>query len=304
MNTENTSKSKKKSILFISIIAFLSVLLILFLFLFMNTKKGLKRLEREKEIQRLDLKADLDSLLLAHEQVKADYGAIADSLMAKDSMIKENAKEIKKLLNTKWEYIKVKRKLKQLQEISKVYVVQLDSLYTVNKTLKEENEKITKQYQSERRKNTELLKTQEALTKKVTEAAIFKAYSIDIKAIRIRGAKEKNTNKARRTDRLDICFTLGENLVIKPGTHTIYCRIAAPDNHILAHGEGDEYAFAFKGEKLQYSIKQEVAYNNEAMDVCVSWIQLPSDKALEKGSYVVNIFANDQEIGQKSIELN
>lgn len=305
MNAENTSNQKNnRSILFIILAAVFAIALIIVLVLFNRTKGDLEELVQEKEIQRIDLQADLDSLLVEHEEVKADYGAIADSLLSKDSVIQANAKEIKRLLNTQWEYVKVKRKLKELQEISKVYVVQLDSLYTVNKELQEENKAITKKYQTERRKNTELIKTQEELTKKVTDAAVFKAYSINMKAINIRGSREKETNKARRTHRLDICFTLGENLVIEPGIHTIYMRIAGPDTRILMRGEGDEYAFDFRGEKLQYSVKQDVDYNNEDMNVCMSWLQLPEDPEMLKGQYIVNIFADDQEIGQKTIVLD
>ena len=304
MNTENTSNQKNRSLLFIILAAVFAIALVIVLVLFNRTKSDLEEMVQEKEIQRLDLQADLDSLLVEHEEVKADYGAIADSLLSKDSVIQANAKEIKRLLNTQWEYVKVKRKLKALQEISQVYVVQLDSLYTVNKELQEENKAITKKYQTERRKNTELIKTQEELTKKVTDAAVFKAYSIAVKAINIRGSREKETDKARRTHRLDVCFTLGENLVIEPGIHTIYMRIAGPDTRILMRGEGDEYAFDFRGEKLQYSVKQDVEYNNEAMDVCMSWLQMPDDGEMQKGQYIVNIFSDDQEIGQKTIVLD
>jgi len=303
MNEENTSAKKNRSLLFIILTAVFAVALVIVLVLFNRTKGDLEKLAEEKEMQRIDLQADLDSLLVEHEQVKQDYGAIADSLLSKDSVIQANAKEIKRLLNTQWEYVKVKRKFEALQEISKTYVVQLDSLYTVNKALQEENKVITEKYQTERRKNTELMKTKEELTKKVTDAAVLKAYSIDVQAINIRGSREKETDKARRTHRLDICFTLGENLVIEPGVHTIYLRIAGPDTRILMRGEGDEYAFEFRGEMLQYSVKQDVEYNNEAMEVCMSWVQYPDDPEFEKGQYIVNIFSGNQEIGQKTIVL-
>jgi hypothetical protein len=260
MNEENTSTKKNRSLLFIILTAVFAIALVIVLVLFTRTKGDLEKLAEEKEMQRLDLQADLDSLLVEHEQVKQDYGAIADSLLSKDSVIQANAKEIKRLLNTQWEYVKVKRKFEALQEISKTYVVQLD-------------------------------------------AAVLKAYSIDIQAINIRGSREKETDKARRTHRLDICFTLGENLVIEPGVHTIYLRIAGPDTRILMRGEGDEYAFEFRGEMLQYSVKQDVEYNNEAMEVCMSWVQYPDDPDFEKGQYIVNIFSGDQEIGQKTIVL-
>jgi len=303
MESENTSQKKNKSLLFIVLAAIFGVALIVILIIFINTNGKLKKLVEEKDVQRIEIQAELDSLLVQHNQVKSDYGAIADSLLSKDSLIQANAKEIKRLLNTQWEYVKVKRKLKKLQEISQVYVVQLDSLYTVNEELKQENKEITQKYQTERKKNTELIKTTDELSKKVSDAAILKAYSIDITAINVRGSREKETDKAHRAHKLDVCFTLSENLVMEPGMKKIYIRIAGPDTKILTRGEGEEYSFEFQGDVLQYSVMQEIDYQNQAMDVCITWLQLPEDPELLEGQYIVNIFTEESEIGQKSITL-
>ena len=70
----------------------------------------------EKENQRIELQNDLNSLLMKHDSIKAEYGALSDSLVAKDSIIMANAKEIQELLNYKWEYGKVNKKLELLEE--------------------------------------------------------------------------------------------------------------------------------------------------------------------------------------------
>ncbi|HPE87236.1 MAG: hypothetical protein PHU97_00015 [Bacteroidales bacterium] len=301
-NEMNEAPKKRKRIWIFLVIGLGAALIVALVFLFIN-RQNLNQLIQEKEQQRTELRAELDSLLTEHETIKANYGAIADSLLSKDSVIQANAKEIKRLLNTQWEYVKVKRKLEQLQQISQVYVVQLDSLYTVNNALKEENKVITEKYQTERRINTELQKTKEELTKKVSEAAIFKAYSINVTPYYIRGSKQKETDKARRTHKIEFCFTLGENLIIEPGIHTLYLRIAGPDTKILSHSEGDENAFEFNGELLQYSVMQEIDYQNKAIDVCMSWLQYQNEEELQEGKYIVNIFTDNSEIGQKSFEL-
>ncbi len=50
-------------------------------------------------------------MMVEHQRIKDEYGAISDSLFVKDSIIEANAIEIKKLLNTEWEYYKIKKKL-------------------------------------------------------------------------------------------------------------------------------------------------------------------------------------------------
>ena len=104
-----------------------------------------KALVKEKDQERAVLQAELDHLMAAHDSIKMEYGTLADSLAVKDSIIQANAAEIKQLLNYKWDYYKVNKKLGQLREITQGYVQQMDSLYTVNRELKEENEKIRQQ---------------------------------------------------------------------------------------------------------------------------------------------------------------
>jgi len=62
-----------------------------------STKSNLRVLQEEKEQQRIALVHEVDSLIVAHNQTKAAYGALADSLMVKDSLIQANAVEIKKI---------------------------------------------------------------------------------------------------------------------------------------------------------------------------------------------------------------
>ena len=82
-----------------------------------SVKKNMNELLTEKEMQRIELVGELDSLMLEHNQTKESYGEISDSLVVMDSVIQANADEIKQLLNYKWDYYKVKKKLNRLQVI-------------------------------------------------------------------------------------------------------------------------------------------------------------------------------------------
>jgi hypothetical protein len=297
-------KKDSKSTVYIITIILLAILAVVFMFLYFQSRKETGTLIVEKEDLRIELQGELDSLMIEHEKIKQDYGTLADSLSVKDSLIQANAVEIKRLLDTEWEYYKVKKKLDQLRDITQGYVRQIDSLYTVNRELKEENIAIKQSYEAEQRKSEGLQKDKEELTQKITEAAVLDAYNISAYGVRFKSADdEKETDKAKKTDKIKICFTLAENQLIPEGTKNIYIRIARPDNLILTKGKGDEYSFEYQGAMLQYSIMESIEYLKQAKEVCTYWIHRSSYEPLIEGTYVVTVFAENSEIGQTSFVL-
>jgi ribosomal protein L17 len=269
----------------------------------LSIKKELSGLVAEKESQRVELVEELNSLLVEHEKIKTSYGEISDSLTVIDSVIQSNAKEIKSLLNYKWEYYKIKKKISRLQVVSQQYVRQMDSLYKENTVLTEENLQMKEEIQIERKRNQNLSKEKEKLSGKVEEASILGIYNIDANAVRVKGSgNETVTNKIRRTDRLKVCFTLGENSIVAAGKKSIYVRIAQPDKEILAKGRGDQYTFEHKGEMLQYTMKKDIDYQNESIDICLSWNKRQTVE-LQPGVYHVDIFDGNTNIGHSTFEL-
>ncbi|MDY0076128.1 MAG: hypothetical protein RBR87_02540 [Bacteroidales bacterium] len=268
-----------------------------------STKSNLRVLQEEKEQQKIGLQRELDSLILSHNETKRAYGDLADSLTAKDSLIQANAIEIKQLLNTKWEYYKIKKKLERLQVISQGYVRQMDSLYAVNRELTEENERIREEFNLERKRNVQLSKVKEELTDVVEMAAELRTFNVSAKAMRQRGSsREVETDKVKRVERVKICFTIAENKVVQAGNKNIYIRIAAPDNQILAKGRGDEYSFMHQGERLQYSIMESVEYQNKNEEICVYWNKRDTQE-LTEGLYSIDIYEGETLIGQTSFNL-
>ena len=203
-------------------------LLILVIWTF-RQRTQLTSLIQEKELEKTDLQHQLDSVITEHNKTKQAYGALSDSLKAKDSLIQANAIEIRNLLGTKWEYQKVSKKLARLQTIAQGYVRQMDSLYTVNQELHAENEKIRQDFRNEQTKSQTLVKDKEELTARVNQAAILRAYDVTATAYKVKGGdKETSTDKASRTDRVKVCFTIGENPLVKAGRKTSTSPSAGP----------------------------------------------------------------------------
>ena len=302
MDSEN-NKTKKPIWLYV-IVGVLAAALVFLLVRnsSLNTEK--EALQAEKELQRQDFQAEVDSLMKVHNELKESYGELSEELAQKDSIIQADAVEIKKLLNSQWDYNYIKKKLAALQEISQRYVRQMDSLYTVNRELVAENERIREEFQEERRQNTNLTRQKEELSNKVNQAATMKLYNYTAQAVRFKGSgKETPTDKADRAERIRIDFTVAANYLVQPGTKMFYVRIADPNKSIICKGTGDEYSFKSNDETLQFTEKVRVNYEGKETDVRAYYTK-PSDVEFRPGTYFIDIYEQGGKlIGQTAIDL-
>ena len=303
MNTEKKQKNGIPVWLW-AIIGILAAALV-FLMVHLSSVKGdLKELEAEKELQRQDFQAEVDSLMKVHNELKESYGELSAELAEKDSIIQADAIEIKRLLESQWDYNRIKQKVASLQAISQKYVRQMDSLYTVNRELVAENERIREEFQAERRQNTNLTRQKEELANKVNQAATLKIYNYAADAVYFKGgSRETSTNKANRAERIKIDFTVGQNDLVETGTKLFYVRIAYPNRAIICKGTGDEYSFNANGETLQYTEKVRVNYDGKETDVRAYYIK-PSERQMMPGTYFIDVYEQGGKlVGQTSLEL-
>lgn len=303
MDSEN--KEKKSIGLYAALAALLiAIVAIIVLVGNLSSKNGaLKELEAEKEAQRIDFQTEVDSLMRVHNELKESYGELSQELAEKDSIIQAEAVEIQKLLDSQWDYYRIKKKVSTLQAISQKYVRQMDSLYTVNRELVAENERIREEYQGEVRKNNNLTRQTEELTNKVNMAATMKIFNLTAKPVYFKGgSRENETNKANRAERIRIDFTLAQNDFAQSGTQVFYIRIADPTKSVICK-QGDEYAFESNGEMLQYTEKVRVTYDNKEASARAYYIK-PADLKFMAGYYFVDVYEQGGRlVGQTSLEM-
>jgi len=302
-NANNTKGTSGKTIMVIAIV--LGIIIIALIIMLFQTRTNLKGMVNEKEKQKVELQQELDSLLLEHAKVKIEYGQLADSLVVKDSLIQADAVEIRRLLDTEWEYYKVKKKLSQLQLVAQGYVLQMDSLYRVNASLSEENVAMKKDIKDLKKEKEQIETERKALSGKVEIAAVLKATNMEAVGLRMRsgGEKEVATDKVQRVGQLRVCFTISENALAAAGKKEIFLRIARPDQEILVKSRLDEYSFEYQGERLQYTMMETVEYENHALDVCVYWKKEYSNQEMKPGLYHVDIFCENAIIGHTTFTL-
>ena len=298
--------ARNKNLLLAALVALLVALVFVIVLAVKNSsvKSELQNLEAEKELQRQDFQAEVDSLMKVHNELKESYGELSQELAEKDSIIQADAVEIKKLLDSQWDYYRIKKKVASLQAISQNYVRQMDSLYTVNRELVAENERIREEYQAEKRHNTNLTRQNDELTGKVNIASTIKIHGLTANGVRFKGgSKEATTDRANRTERIMVDFTMVQNDLVEVGNKTFYLRIADPTKAVISKGNGDEYSFTSNGESLQYTERVFVKYDGKDTPVRAYYIK-PSGIEMMPGRYYIDVYEQGGKlIGQTSLEL-
>ncbi len=271
------------------------------LLIYMNTKMRVRQEENEQMIEVLKMdKAEMEN---EYEQFAMQYNEMMAQIN-NDSLINQLAIEqerVQKLLeelrqtkaeNTR-EIIRLKKELATLRAILKDYVMQIDSLNRENQALKVDNDKLRNQNQLAKEHITTLSTQNEELVDKVAIASQLNATGISAMAHNKRG---KDTDKIRKAKKFVVSFTLARNVTTETGMRSIYVRITTPTGSILTNGG----TFQYENRDLQYSILKEVEYNGEELPVTVYW---DIAESLTAGQYRVDIFADGQNIGTTTFEM-
>jgi hypothetical protein len=302
METNNELKKYKKITYILG--AAVIILLATTIYSLLNVRTVIVEREQAKNIS-VELQTELDSLLINHERIKEEYGELSGQLTERDSIIQSNAEEIRKLIARQADYNRIKKKLDLLRVISQDYVVRIDSLSRANEELVTENRKIRQDVDRYKQTATTLEAQTEDLKGQISTAARLKAYSINARAVNLKssGKREEPTDRARRTDRIKVSFTLSENPVAEAGVKNIFCRIARPDGKILYIDDSDAYSFTANGEKLQFSIKQQITYDKKAMNVTLNWDVRDAKNEIIPGRYYAMVYIDGYQIGEGTFEL-
>lgn len=261
--------------------------------------------KNKAEVLSTELQSELDSLLINHERIKTEYGEVSAKLTEKDSVIQANAEEIRKLIARQADYNKIKRKLELLRVISQEYVLRIDSISRVNQELVTENKKIKEDVTKYKQNATNFEAETVTLKEKINTAAKLKAYAVTARTFDLKSDKKKEeaTDRARRTERIKVSFTLSENPVAEAGLKNVYCRIARPDGKVFYVDNTDAYSFDAEGQKLQYSIKQQVNYEKKALNVTLIWDVKDPKVDLIAGKYYAMVYIDGYQIGEASFDL-
>lgn len=192
-----------------------------------------------------------------------------------------------------------RQRIQELEEQLESYQLRLESIEEERDVLAGENAQIRTSLAQTTAQNQQLESKNKELEEQVEKASALTISGLDATALRERRRGDEPTDRARRTDKLRICFNVNENLVAQRGNRDFFIRLINPNNMVLS--TAPDNTLVFEGETIQYSLKRTVNYQNNPMEVCAIWNQ---DERFEKGYYNVVVFHDEREVGYKLFQLD
>jgi uncharacterized coiled-coil DUF342 family protein len=319
---ENTSpkgeqpeeKENKKGGLLIILIVITALLAVLSGYLFYQVGKleketeALKtqKVEAEKDTdeyraQLQMLTAKYDSLMQAHEGLRAELEVERQkvvTLMADYEALKKSGGS----LNSPGG-VSMRQRLEELQQTYDESEAVILELKAKNQELTNENFRSKKQLEETAEQNSKLTTENSKLNKTVEIAKRLKTYEVYADAVRVSGGgtKEKQTDKAKKADRIRVCFTVLDNQLADKQEKLLYAVIKGPDKKVFVEGDKSKITL-LNGEEVPYSVKKEVFYDNKVMQLCLNW-EVKQTDALLVGQYQVEIYCDGVQIGATDFTL-
>jgi regulator of replication initiation timing len=140
------------------------------------------------------------------------------------------------------------------------------------------------------------------LSKKVDIASAIRVKNIVVKGVDVKGTKERAKSRAKKVDRLSVCFRTEANEVAPQGEETFYLRIIDPSGSPLSVDERGSGVAQNKrsDEEFRYTTVATCDYSNEETDVCGTW---EPGQNFAKGKYKVEVYNKGYLVGTGSFNL-
>ncbi|MCX7547375.1 chromosome partitioning protein ParA [Xanthomarina sp. F1114] len=250
---------------------------------------GLLKEKKETEAQLIQEKElvmkDLSNMAKQYDIVIADNEVANENLVEAKARIQglmDSLQISETNVKSLWRY---KSKYLSLQK-------EMDVLLTENDKLKIENSLLATSLDStrvrleERTSFTDSLMVQNtALADVVENAAALTTVGLKgFGVIERSSGKLIPTERARRSDKIRVCYTVAKNALAEAGDQELYVQVIDPNNNTLGVNEQIQF-----GEKtLNYSLVSKFNYENANLNIC-EFVN-PREDGFEKGRYTVNVF--------------
>ena len=296
-------EKKKSVIIFYIIIGVLICVIGVLTWLLLNAKQEIIYITDQKTTvtnEKVALDEELKMMLVQYDSLEAtnnEYKAEIDSNRIK---IVELLKEAEKHKGDAAIINKLKKEAATLRTIMKGYIHTIDSLNTLNINLRQENSTVKGQLSDQKEKFKELDKVRESLAGQVKIGQRLTGKNVSVIAQRVKSNNNhRETNRAKSTDKIKICFTIEKNELAVAGTREVYVRIISPSASILPC-EAGHCTIEYGSSNTEYSLMREFEYKNEDLEKCIYY---DVQNELAEGNYIVEIFAEGTELGRLTLSL-
>ena len=275
------------------VLAGVAVLLAVALIFIWSQKSSLIR---ELEVEKQDLTAQMENLQNDYASLSSDYDSINSQLDTSRAEVANLLERIKKTDATNRAKMRqYEKELGTLRSIMRNYIVQIDSLNTLNHKLTADAAAARREAAASKAANAELSQQVENLSGQVAAGAVIKARGLSMAAY---NSSDKVTDRSSRVVRLLTSLSLVENDLAPKGPVRVYIRVKDPNGIILTNS--NRTSFTFNGEAMIASASRQVDYEGKEVDMSIYLNDIPS---FQKGVYTVEAYTEQSKLGSAELML-
>lgn len=318
----------------------LIALILVGLLLLINAYLIIDRVQRIDQVDKLEmdlvyadslttmLNQEYNEALINLERMKGDNDSLNHEIELKQEELREQRDQIEKLIQsgnrTRTELDRVKTLIEDLMEQRDQYY---DEVFELRASVAEYREKsmvteaekevllrsieeereYARKLQDEKQeidREKQLIERQAArLSEKVNRASVLEVANIEVVPLRLRrNGTTSPTAFARRTEKLEVCFRVLENVIAATGTEEMYLRVLTPLGETMAIeslGSG-VLTLSESSEDVRYTISEKITYRNMEQDLCMYW---QPGIEFQQGIYNVELYNKGFRIATTSFNL-
>lgn len=250
----------------------------------------------ELEDEKRDLTEQMESLQNDYATLSSDYDSINSQLDTSRAEVADLLERIKKTNATNRAKMRqYEKELGTLRSIMRNYIVQIDSLNTLNHKLTAEAAAARREAAASKAESVQLSQQVENLTGQVAAGSVIKARGLHIAAY---NSSDKVTDRSSRTVRLLTSLSLVENDLATKGPVRVFIRVKDPDGIILTNS--NRSSFTFNGETMVASASRRVDYEGSEVDLSIYLNDIPEYR---KGVYTVEAYTEQSFLGKSELML-
>ncbi len=240
------------------------------------------RVEVEKEL------ASTEMELEKYRGISADLDSLLNSA---NLTIKDQERKIQQIVNNEKNLEKQSKKLKAelavLKKLRDEYLEKIDQLVTENKELKAKNDSLNLTVNN-------LSTANKSLETKVKSAAVLKIEYVKVKSYKKKGSgKLVESSLAKRTNKIEVCFTVMDNKFAATGDKIVYLVITEPTGKILA-GQSKASFISTENTEVAATASYQINYSGKKEDACIGFET--EERILTSGNYNFDLYIDGEMI--------
>ena len=276
LNTEKMDDKNLKNVMYALIAAIVVLGGVLGYMLYQKAQ-----MVKELEIDKADLTQEMVQLQNDYASLSSDYDTINAQL---DSSREQVSQLIERLTKTeainRSQIRKYEKELGTLRTIMRSYIVQIDSLNTLNKKLTADAEAARREAAESKRQSEQLSKQVEKLEGRVATGSVIKARGVRLVAY---NSSDKPTDRSSRVTYMMVNLSLVENALAAAGPVRVYVKLTAPDGTVLT--AGSTTTITIGGETIPCVASREVDYQGAEVDMSIYINKIPEYSKSRSGRY-------------------